>query len=115
MVNGDVRMVRDTAAEAEGVLLELLRRAPAWRKLALVGQANAAVRLLAEQGLRQRHPQADGAEIRRRLAGLLLGEELATRAYGPLPSPMEIVARTSLSGHAAGKDARITGETGADG
>lgn len=105
----------DTTAEAEDVLLALLRQAPGWRKLALVGQANAAVRLLAEQGLRQRYPQASEAEIRRRLAGLLLGEALATRAYGPPPPQVEIVAQTSLSGHLTSKDARFTQETGADG
>ena len=76
----------DTTPEAEQALLELLRQTPPWRKLALMGELNAAVRLLAEQGLRQRYPQADEAEIRRRLAGLLLGEELATRVYGPLQS-----------------------------
>ena len=75
----------DTHPEAEKVQLELLRQAPPWRKLALVGQMNATVRLLAAQGLRQRYPQADESEIRRRLAGLLLGEELAARVYGPLP------------------------------
>ncbi|MEA3337967.1 MAG: hypothetical protein U9R25_18920 [Chloroflexota bacterium] len=75
----------DTHPEAENVWLDLLRQAPPWRKLALVGQMNATVRLLAVQGLRQRYPQADESEIRRRLAGLLLGEALAARVYGPLP------------------------------
>jgi hypothetical protein len=76
----------DTTPEAERVLLDLMRQASPWRKLALVGQTNAAMRLLVEQGLRQRHPEADEAEIRRRLAGSLLGETLATRVYGPLPT-----------------------------
>lgn len=43
------------------------------------------VRLLALAGLRQRHPAAGPAELRRRLADLLLGPELAARAYGPPP------------------------------
>jgi hypothetical protein len=43
------------------------------------------VRALALNGLRQRHPEAGEAELRRRLAGLLYGEELAEKAYGPLP------------------------------
>ena len=50
----------------------------------MVGQLNATVRTFALAGLRQRHPQADEAELRRRLADLLLGPELASRAYGPL-------------------------------
>lgn len=74
----------DTSPEAERVLIELWRQAPAWRKLHMVGQMNATVRTLALSGLRQRHPQASEAELRRRLADLLLGPELAGQAYGPL-------------------------------
>lgn len=81
-----MEMLTDTSPEAEQVLLTLLRQAPPWRKLAQVGQINATVRLLAVQGLRQRHPQADEAEIRWRLAALLLGEVVAAQVYGPLPT-----------------------------
>ena len=45
---------------------------------------NASTRMLALSGLRQRHPQADEAELRRRLAALLYGEELASKVYGDL-------------------------------
>jgi hypothetical protein len=48
----------DTQPAAEQMLIELLRQMPPWRKLAQVGQMNATVRLLAVQGLRQRHPQS---------------------------------------------------------
>ena len=78
-------MLTDTRPEAEAVLIELLRQAPPWRKLAQVGQMNATVRLLLIQGLRQRHPDADESEIQRRLASLLLGQEVAEVLYGPLP------------------------------
>lgn len=74
----------DTTPEAEAVLLALLRQASPWRKLEMVGEMNAAVRLLALQGLRHRFPQAGEAELRRRLADLLLGPDLAEKAYGPL-------------------------------
>jgi len=74
----------DTRPEAERVLIDLLRKAPAWRKLEMVGQMNQTVRELALSGLRQRHPNATPEELRRRLADLLLGPELAARAYGPL-------------------------------
>jgi hypothetical protein len=74
----------DTRPEAEQVLLELLRQAPAWRKLELVAQMNETVRLLVLSGLRQRYPLATPQELRRRLADVLLGPELATRVYGPL-------------------------------
>ncbi len=73
----------DTRPEAEAVLIELLRNAPPWRKLHMVSQLNATVRSLAESGLRQRHPEAGEAEIRRRLADLLLGPALAETVYGP--------------------------------
>lgn len=74
----------DTRPEAERVQIELLRQAPPWRKLHMVGQMNQTVRTLALSGLRQRHPQATLEELRRRLADLLLGPELAARLYGPL-------------------------------
>lgn len=74
----------DTSPEAEEVLLRLLRQAPAWRKLYMVGELNEAVRTLALSGLRTRYPRASAQELRRRLADILLGPELAERAYGPL-------------------------------
>ena len=76
----------DTAPEAQQVLIELLRQAPVTRKLEMLGQMNATVRQLALQGLRARHPEATEAQLRRYLADLLLGPELAARAYGPQPS-----------------------------
>ncbi len=73
----------DTTPEAEQVLIQLLRQAPPWRKLAMLGQLNAAARTLALTGLRQRYPQATFPELQRHLADLLLGSELANQAYGP--------------------------------
>ena len=75
----------DTHPEAERVLIALLREAPPWRKFELMMGLNQWVRALAMNGLRQRHPEAGDAELRRRLAGLLYGEELAEKAYGLLP------------------------------
>jgi hypothetical protein len=76
----------DTHPEAERVLIALLREAPPWRKFELMMSLNRMARALAMNGLRQRHPEAGEAELRRRLAALLYGEELAEKAYGPLPS-----------------------------
>lgn len=42
------------------------------------------VRTLALSGLHTRHPEAGGARLQRRLADLLLGPDLAAKAYGPL-------------------------------
>ena len=79
----------DTSPEAERVLIELMRQTPVWRRLEIVGEMNATVRLLILSGLRQRHPGATPDELRRRMADILLGPELAARAYGPLPSEWE--------------------------
>jgi hypothetical protein len=72
----------DTHPKADRVQIELLRQAPAWRKLQIVGEMNQAVRTLALSGLRQRFPRANDIELQRRFADLWLGEELAARAYG---------------------------------
>lgn len=77
----------DTHPEVEAVLIQLLRQAPPWRKLHMVDQLNQTVRTLALSGLRQRHPNATPQELRRHLADLLLGPDLAARAYGPLQVP----------------------------
>ena len=75
----------DTSSQIEQIQIERLRHMPVWRKLALVGEMNRAVRELALAGLRQRHPNDSPAQRHRRLADLLLGEELAARVYGPGP------------------------------
>jgi hypothetical protein len=74
----------DTSPEAERVLVALYRSLPAWRKLELVEDANRAARQLAFSGLRSRHPDESPERLRRRLIGLVLGDELADAAYGPL-------------------------------
>ena len=74
----------DTRPEAEQVQINLLRQAPPWRKLEMLGQLNQAARTLALSGLLRRHPLASPQELRRRLADLLLGPALAYRVYGPL-------------------------------
>ncbi len=43
-----------------------------------------AARTLALMGLRSRYPHASETELRRRLADLLLGEELARKVYGEM-------------------------------
>ena len=84
-----VPLFSDTRPEAEAVLIELLRQAPPWRKLHMVGQLNQTVRTLALSGLRTRHPHASEEELRRRLADLLLGPDLAAQVYGSLTKEEE--------------------------
>ncbi len=77
----------DTSPEAEQVLIELLRGIPAWRKLRMVEDTNRSVKDLLMAGLRERFPKDPPAVLRRRLADLWLGTELAADAYGPLSAP----------------------------
>lgn len=76
------RSLNDTSPEAAAILFDLLRQAPAWRKFKMVGDLNAAVRLFALEGIRDRHPEATEQEVKRHLADLLLGEVLAAKVYG---------------------------------
>jgi hypothetical protein len=75
----------DTSPDVERVLIELLRRAPGWRRLQLADRMSATVRGLCVAGLRSRHPKASAAEVRRRFADIHLGPELATKVFGPPP------------------------------
>jgi hypothetical protein len=77
-------MTLDTHPSADRVQVELMRETPVWRKMDLLAQLNQTARLFALSGLRRRHPDATEQEIRRRLADLVLGPELAERVYGPL-------------------------------
>jgi len=74
----------DTNPKMEELQIRLLRETPPWRKMQMLAGLNAAARKLALAGLRRRFPQSGEAELRRRLAGLLLGEELASKVYGEL-------------------------------
>ena len=78
------RLFPDTHPEMEAVLIRLMREAPPWRKLEMVAQMNAAVKMLAMCGLRTRYPDEPEEKLRRRLADLLLGPELAEKVYRPL-------------------------------
>ncbi len=74
----------DTHPKMEALQIQLLRQATPTRKMHMLAQLNASARTLALMGLRSQHPQATEAELRRRLADLLLGEELARRVYGEI-------------------------------
>lgn len=74
----------DTAEWAENIQLEFFRTAPSWRKAEMLGQLNEAMRTLAQSGLEAQFPNAPPAEIRRRLADILLGPELALKVLGPI-------------------------------
>ena len=75
----------DTDPEVEALQIELWRHASPTHKMNMLAQLNVSARRLALAGLRARYPQASEAELRRRLAALLLGEDLAREVYGDLP------------------------------
>jgi hypothetical protein len=66
----------------EALQIELWRSASPTRKMQMLAQLNQLARLLALAGLRCQYPQSSETEFRRRLAGLLLGEEIACKVYG---------------------------------
>ena len=80
----------DTSPDIELKHIEGMRCMPAWRKLALVDDMNRTLIILAFAGLRQRYPHDSEARLRRRLADLILGEELAAKAYGPLENAEDV-------------------------
>lgn len=76
-------MHSDTASWAEELQIRFCREAPAWRKLEIVADLTKGMLELAQTGLRDRYPKASPEEIRRLLADMVLGPELAAKVYGP--------------------------------
>ena len=74
----------DTDPKVEALQIKLWRQASPTRKMHMLAQLNASVRILALAGLRSRYPNATETELRRRLADLLLGEDLALKVYGEI-------------------------------
>jgi len=72
----------DTHPKMEAFQVKLLREAPTWRKMEMLVSLNASAQELALAGLRRRYPDANPSELRRRLADILLGQDLARKVYG---------------------------------
>ena len=75
----------DTHPKMEALQIRLWREASPTRKMQALAQLNASAKILALTGLRSRFPQASEAELRYKLACLLLGDELARKVYGEPP------------------------------
>ena len=71
----------DTHPKMEQIQIEVIRRMPSWKKIAVMEGLNETVRALAITGIKQRHPNATPAQVRRMLADLILGAELARKVY----------------------------------
>jgi hypothetical protein len=63
----------------EALQIQLWRQASPTRKMNMLAQLNACARLLAMTGLRAQYPQATESELRFKLAGLLIGDDLARK------------------------------------
>lgn len=79
-----MNLAEDTDIATERVLLRLLRNATPARRMRMILDANRTARALALAGLRERHPRDSPEKLKRRLADLWLGPQLAAKAYGPL-------------------------------
>jgi hypothetical protein len=79
--------ISDTSPEAERMQWAGLGSLSAWQKVELVSELIMNVRQLAFARLQERFPESSTEELRRRLATLCLGRELAEKVYGPEPDP----------------------------
>ena len=75
----------DDHPRIEAMQLAFYRDATPAAKLQLLESLRRQAIVLALGGLRLRHPNASPEQLQRRLADLLLGADLARRAYGPGP------------------------------
>jgi hypothetical protein len=80
----------DTHPAAEKVQIEILRSMPAAERFRVLNDLIVTGRILSLSCLQDRFPKAGPEELRRRLATLLLGCQLATTVYGPEPQPPTI-------------------------
>ncbi len=72
----------DTDEATERYLFERLRALPPWRKAEMLSASTRSACELAMAGLRQRHPEATAAELRKRFAALVLGRDAAITLFG---------------------------------
>jgi hypothetical protein len=72
----------DTDPEAERALIEMLRRAPTWKRAEQLAGLIHARNVLILSDLRRRYPEARAEELRKRLAARLLPREDVLRLFG---------------------------------
>ena len=77
--------VRDTSPTADERYHDLLRALPPHERLESAMRLSRAVRVLAEEGIRRRHPNADDDDVRVRLTVRLYGRAAALKLFGSVP------------------------------
>ena len=73
---------KDTTPEAGRVLVELLRRAPMWKRAEQLSNLIHTRRVLILADLRRRYPNAGAEELRKRMAARLLPLDDVIRIFG---------------------------------
>ncbi len=81
---------QDTNPKIEKVLIGMIRDLPPWKKGQQVSRMTQVCRQLALAGLRDRYPHTSEEELRKKLAVLWLGKELAAKVYGWDPGKKNI-------------------------
>ena len=71
----------DTDPKIEQIQIELICKMPSWKKFAAIDDLNETVKTFALSGIKQRHPGATAVQLQRMLADILLGQDLAKKAY----------------------------------
>jgi hypothetical protein len=75
---------RDTAAAAEAVQIELLRKASVSRRLALASSLSTTVIQLSRRAIARRHPEASDRDVLLMWVGIHYGPDLARRVQAHL-------------------------------
>lgn len=76
------QLFSDTHPKMEALQIQLWRQATPTHKMNMLAQLNRSARMLALTGLRAQFPQLSEDELHLKLAGLLLGDEIAQKVYG---------------------------------
>ena len=82
MHDADQPLAGDTTFAAEELQLRLWCSKSVDERMRLIGELCDSVRYLSEQGLRNRHPQADEHEIKMHLASTWLDRATMIRCFG---------------------------------
>lgn len=82
MKDSNLNHAIDTAADAEQVQLNIVRRTPVWKKFSQIVELNRTLRALALADIRRQHPHADESAVRRLYAMRLLPSETVEQVYG---------------------------------
>lgn len=80
---------RDTSQEAHELQLRLYRAMTPEQRSELALRMSDDVRRIAEEGIKQRHPDYSDRDVRRALVALLYGKDAAAKVWPgePVPSP----------------------------